>query len=59
MGPVLAALDGAPGRRLLDLGGGTGNYAVALRGDLDAGAEAELAGRRLPHGDGVVIAWTA
>jgi ubiquinone/menaquinone biosynthesis C-methylase UbiE len=25
------ALDGAPGRRLLDVGGGTGNYAAALR----------------------------
>jgi SAM-dependent methyltransferase len=25
------ALDGAPGRRLIDIGGGTGNYALALR----------------------------
>jgi SAM-dependent methyltransferase len=25
------AIDGAPGRRLLDVGGGTGNYAAALR----------------------------
>src|SRR2546421_3497460 len=25
------ALDGAPGRRLADIGGGTGNYALALR----------------------------
>lgn len=25
------ALDGSPGRRLLDVGGGTGNYAAALR----------------------------
>jgi len=29
-----------------------------LRADLDAGAEARLAERRLPHGDGVVIAWS-
>jgi demethylmenaquinone methyltransferase/2-methoxy-6-polyprenyl-1,4-benzoquinol methylase len=36
VGPVLAALEGAPGPRLLDVGGGTGNYAVALR---DAGFE--------------------
>ena len=27
------ALDGAPGRRLADIGGGTGNYALALRGE--------------------------
>jgi hypothetical protein len=27
---LLAALEGAPGRRLADLGGGTGNYALAL-----------------------------
>src|SRR5215212_5143063 len=26
-----AALEGAPGRRLADVGGGTGNYALALR----------------------------
>lgn len=29
--PVLDALAGAPGPRLLDVGGGTGNYALALR----------------------------
>lgn len=29
--PVLAALDGAPGFELIDVGGGTGNYADALR----------------------------
>lgn len=29
--PLLEALDGVPGPRLLDIGGGTGNYAVALR----------------------------
>lgn len=29
--PVLAALAGAPGSELLDIGGGTGNYALALR----------------------------
>jgi SAM-dependent methyltransferase len=27
------ALDGAPGRRLADIGGGTGNYALALKGE--------------------------
>ena len=27
------ALDGAPGARLADVGGGTGNYALALRGE--------------------------
>lgn len=34
LGPLREALDGAPGRRLADIGGGTGNYALALR---DAG----------------------
>ncbi|MDP9385474.1 MAG: class I SAM-dependent methyltransferase, partial [Actinomycetota bacterium] len=29
--PVLQALEGAPGPALLDVGGGTGNYALALR----------------------------
>ena len=29
--PLRSALAGAPGRRLLDVGGGTGNYALALR----------------------------
>jgi SAM-dependent methyltransferase len=33
LGPLREALDGAPGPRLLDVGGGTGNYAVALRAD--------------------------
>jgi ubiquinone/menaquinone biosynthesis C-methylase UbiE len=31
MRPLLAALAGAPGTRLADIGGGTGNYAAALR----------------------------
>ena len=31
LGPLREALDGAPGRRLLDVGGGTGNYALALQ----------------------------
>lgn len=30
LGPLREALAGAPGRRLLDIGGGTGNYARAL-----------------------------
>jgi demethylmenaquinone methyltransferase/2-methoxy-6-polyprenyl-1,4-benzoquinol methylase len=29
--PLRAALEGAPGRRLADIGGGTGNYAFALK----------------------------
>lgn len=29
---ICAALEGAPGRRLADVGGGTGNYALALKG---------------------------
>lgn len=29
--PLREALDGAPGRRLADIGGGTGNYALALK----------------------------
>ena len=33
LGPLRAALAGAPGRRLVDIGGGTGNYAQALAGD--------------------------
>ena len=32
LGPLRAALGAAPGRRLLDVGGGTGNYASALGG---------------------------
>jgi ubiquinone/menaquinone biosynthesis C-methylase UbiE len=31
LGPLQDALKGAPGRELLDIGGGTGNYAVALQ----------------------------
>jgi SAM-dependent methyltransferase len=31
MRPLREALDGAPGRRLADIGGGTGNYALALK----------------------------
>jgi SAM-dependent methyltransferase len=31
LGPLREALEGAPGPRLLDVGGGTGNYAAALR----------------------------
>jgi SAM-dependent methyltransferase len=31
LAPLRAALAGAPGRRLVDVGGGTGNYALALR----------------------------
>ena len=31
LGPLREALDGAPGRRLVDIGGGTGNYSLALR----------------------------
>ena len=31
LGPLREALAGAPGRRLADVGGGTGNYAAALR----------------------------
>jgi ubiquinone/menaquinone biosynthesis C-methylase UbiE len=33
LGPLREALDGAPGRRLADIGGGTGNYSRALRGE--------------------------
>jgi ubiquinone/menaquinone biosynthesis C-methylase UbiE len=33
LGPLREALEGSPGRRLLDVGGGTGNYARALRED--------------------------
>lgn len=51
LGPLRAALDGAPGRRLADIGGGTGNYALALRDEgwepvvIDRSAEM-LAGAR-------------
>ena len=31
LGPLREALEGAPGRRLVDIGGGTGNYALALK----------------------------
>ncbi len=33
LGPLRLALNGAPGRRLLDVGGGTGNYAQALQAE--------------------------
>lgn len=31
LGPLRRALEGAPGRRVVDIGGGTGNYAGALK----------------------------
>jgi SAM-dependent methyltransferase len=31
VGPLLAALEGTSGRRLADIGGGTGNYSLALK----------------------------
>jgi demethylmenaquinone methyltransferase/2-methoxy-6-polyprenyl-1,4-benzoquinol methylase len=40
--PLREALNGAPGRRLADIGGGTGNYAAALR---DEGWEPVVADR--------------
>jgi SAM-dependent methyltransferase len=33
LAPLSTALDGAPGPALVDIGGGTGNYAMALRAD--------------------------
>jgi ubiquinone/menaquinone biosynthesis C-methylase UbiE len=33
LAPLREALDGAPGRKLVDIGGGTGNYALALAGE--------------------------
>jgi hypothetical protein len=33
LAPLRRALRGAPGRRLADIGGGTGNYALALQRD--------------------------
>lgn len=33
LAPLRRALEGAPGRRLADVGGGTGNYALALAGE--------------------------
>lgn len=33
LAPLRRALAGAPGRELIDIGGGTGNYALALAGD--------------------------
>jgi SAM-dependent methyltransferase len=33
LGPLREALKGAPGQRLVDIGGGTGNYSRALRDD--------------------------
>ena len=33
LGPLREALRGAPGPRLVDVGGGTGNYSLALRAD--------------------------
>jgi SAM-dependent methyltransferase len=33
LGPLREALDGAPGSRLADIGGGTGNYSRALRAE--------------------------
>ena len=42
LAPLRRALDGAPGRRLLDVGGGTGNYALALA---DEGWEATVLDR--------------
>ena len=55
LGPLRRALEGAPGRELLDIGGGTGNYAAALREegweptvvDLNAPMLARAAGKGL------------
>src|SRR3954470_18971145 len=54
--PLREALAGAPGPRLLDIGGGTGNYAVALRErgfaptvlDLNEGMLERARGKDLP-----------
>src|SRR5271165_7590020 len=40
LGPLRAALAGAPGRRLADIGGGTGNYSRALQGLATIAADA-------------------
>jgi SAM-dependent methyltransferase len=61
LGPLRRALDGAPGPVLYDVGGGTGNYAEALRGEgwqptvIDASADmlhqAAAKGLRVIPGD--------
>ncbi len=58
--PVLQALHGAPGPALLDVGGGTGNYALALRDhgfeptvlDFNAAMLARAAAKGLPTATG-------
>lgn len=65
LGPVLEGLAGAPGPRLLDVGGGTGNYAVALRDhgfeptvlDLNEAMLERAATKGLPtvHGDAATL----
>jgi SAM-dependent methyltransferase len=58
--PLLEALDGAPGKRLLDVGGGTGNYALAMRDhgfeptvyDLNEAMLAHAAAKGLPTATG-------
>jgi SAM-dependent methyltransferase len=60
LAPLLEALEGAPGRRLLDVGGGTGNYALALRDhgfeptvyDLNEAMLAHAAAKGLPTATG-------
>lgn len=54
LGAVTEALVGAPGRVLLDVGGGTGNYALALRARLlliDASPQM----RQVAHGKGLPV----
>ncbi len=45
--PVLAALSAAPGRAVLDIGGGTGNYAAAMRAAGYAVTVADRSGQML------------
>ena len=60
LGPLREALAGAPGRRLVDIGGGTGNYARALRDegwdpvvvDREPGMLARAAGKGLETVEG-------
>lgn len=49
LAPLLEALAGAPGPDLLDVGGGTGNYALALREHGFAPVVVDLSAEMLAH----------
>ena len=59
LGPLREALEGAPGRRLADIGGGTGNYSRALRDEgwepVVVDREPAMLARAAAHASGATV----